>query len=150
MGSLASGTSEKIDDNVEYFKTPGEGMHRNQSLPERRVNSRYRTAVLAAVANDAIVRKAIVEAYGFSIQDVLVTNDRKKLFVLWDCFPHHVERCQRTLEHIAFRVRRSMAANLKAKHTPYLEFKHDRMTASEAAVAAILDRIEREIEDRGD
>lgn len=59
--------------------------------------------------------------------------------------PLPVQACQRALDKNAFRLRGDLARNLKSKHTPYLEFRHDHLPPMQAATAAAIDAAEQEL-----
>ena len=56
-----------------------------------------------------------------------------------------MQACQRALDKNAFRLRGDLARNLKSKHTPYLEFRHDHLPPMQAATAAAIDAAEQEL-----
>ena len=55
------------------------------------------------------------------------------------------QACQRALDKNAFRLRSDLARNMKSKHTPYLEFRHDHLPPLQAATAAAIEAAEQEL-----
>lgn len=62
------------------------------------------------------------------VVQVRASRDRRRCVVLWDCFPEQVAACERRLAGCASLVQALVGERLKARHTPFLEFKHDRLT----------------------
>lgn len=56
-----------------------------------------------------------------------------------------LQACQRALDKNAFRLRSDLARNMKSKHTPYLEFRHDHLPPLQAATAAAIEAAEQEL-----
>lgn len=56
-----------------------------------------------------------------------------------------MQACQRALDKNAFRLRSDLARNMKSKHTPYLEFRHDHLPPLQAATAAAIEAAEQEL-----
>lgn len=115
-----------------------------QSIPQQRFAARVETALLAAVHSDAQLRANLVERHGLAIDRLRVSEDRRTAFVLWSCAAGREEACKRDVERNAFRIRRAIGNNLGAKHTPRIEFRHNRLPENRAGVVAALQNAERE------
>lgn len=112
-----------------YRHAPG---NRHEPVSRLKALGRAERALEAALYSDAIVRRTLVDQCGFSVHQVKYSNDMQTLYVLWDCYPGRVTACDAALRQVVNKIRRKVADNLRAKRTPFIEFRHDRLP--EAAV----------------
>jgi ribosome-binding factor A len=114
------------------------------SIAQRRAAGRLESAIESVMLADAAIREHLVERYGLTIHRIQLAKDRRTVFVLWDAEQGKAKPCEQALEKHAFRLRRDLAKNLKSKHTPFLEFRHNHLPPLQAAVAAAMEQIEAE------
>jgi ribosome-binding factor A len=111
---------------------------------QRRATGRLEAAIEAALLADAVVRAQLVERHGVAIHRVRLARNRRTAHILWDANPGAAAAAEAALQRCAFRLRRHVAKVMRSRHTPYLEFRHDRLPPRQACVAAAIERVERE------
>uniref|UniRef100_A0A383V7W2 Ribosome-binding factor A n=1 Tax=Tetradesmus obliquus TaxID=3088 RepID=A0A383V7W2_TETOB len=114
------------------------------SVAQRRAAGRLETAIESVMLADAAIREHLVERYGLTIHRIELAKDRRTVFILWDAHQGKAKACEQALEKHAFRLRRDLAKNMKSKHTPFLEFRHNHLPPLKAAVAATMEQVEAE------
>lgn len=127
-----------------FYRLPYDAPDPDATVGQRRALGKLEGAVEAVLLGDAIIRERLVQRQGFTVHRIRLTNDRRRASVLWDAHPGREEACAKELQHIAYRLRGCIAKALRSKHTPYLEFKLDRLPPRQAGVADALRKVERE------
>lgn len=114
------------------------------SVAQRRATGRIEAAIESVLLTDGAIREQLVHRYGLNIHRVMVSKDRRTVFILWDANEGKAQECQKALEKNAFRLRGALAKSMQAKSTPYLEFRHNHLPPLKAAAAEAMERIEQE------
>eukprot|EP00877_Chromochloris_zofingiensis_P014416 jgi/Chrzof1/9228/Cz03g40200.t1 len=117
----------------------------DQQVGQLRALGRLESAFETALLSNTVVRERLVERYGFTVHQIRLSKDRRKAYILWDCFPERVAACEKELHSQAYRLKRDIAKNTQSRFTPYLEFRHDHLPANKADVAATIERVERQL-----
>ena len=82
------------------------------------------SALHAAVTNDGVLHDGIVKEAGISFQDVRLSKDGSKAFVLWSSWRDDGDpsvAARALVEHTS-RLKQVVSRALKSRRTPYLEF----------------------------
>eukprot|EP00878_Enallax_costatus_P009947 GHUV01010385.1.p1 GENE.GHUV01010385.1~~GHUV01010385.1.p1 ORF type:complete len:210 (+),score=58.24 GHUV01010385.1:942-1571(+) len=129
---------------AEYYWMPHETAS-PASVAQRRATGRIEAAMESVLLTDGAIREQLVHRHGLNIHRVMVSKDRRSVFVLWDADDGKAQECQKALEKNAFRLRRELAKAMKSKFTPYLEFRHNHLPPLKAAAAEAMEQVAQEL-----
>lgn len=111
---------------------------------QRKLASKVRTALEDALMHDTAFRETLVGVYGFTVQEVRMSPDNMKAFVLWRAYPNCEAAARIELNRRLKVLRAAAAARLQLRHMPRLEMRHDTLTDEQARLEAAMDQIRQE------
>ncbi|GAX76511.1 hypothetical protein CEUSTIGMA_g3957.t1 [Chlamydomonas eustigma] len=131
---------------VDYYRHPQNPSPPSGSIGQRRLQGHIERSITNIINFHAVIKERLVEPYGFVLHKVSLSLNRQTVSILWDCHPATSSRCSEELKRMEPKIRAELASQNLLKKVPNLVFQRDMLKASEATAAALLDRLEVEME----
>lgn len=119
------------------------------TLRQSKFGARLRKALDVVLSSDPAM-VSLSRSTGFGIEEVRMSADLQKAFILWDAFPKRMEAAERGITRNMCRVRAMTSKKLGAKFMPWLDFRRDQLTSEQRNIAELMDEWEAEMAATGE
>eukprot|EP00873_Tetraselmis_striata_P015763 jgi/Tetstr1/436027/TSEL_024906.t1 len=116
---------------------------------QAKFGSRLRQTLEVVISTDSTLAN-LSRNTGFGIEEVRMSPDLQKAFILWDAFPRQMDAAERGLNRNMNRMRAMASKRLGAKFMPWLEFRRNELTGEQVGVAQLLEEWEAEMAETGE
>jgi ribosome-binding factor A len=133
--------TETLNTRGSYYSNAPEGAPIENNF-ERRLTGRYEVALGTALLGDMVIREKLVTSLGFTIHGVRISKDRRRLSILWDCYPGRADQCEVALKAVTPRMSDLVQSNLKCRFRPFIQFTHDSLPHIKQLLAQTYEKLD--------
>lgn len=121
----------------------GRGKSGEGSIRQHRLASEVKSIVSAAL-QQAPCNVTLLQRCGFEIEQVKMSGDLRKAFVLWKALPGMQQTVERELNAQGRRLRSMVFEHLSMPFSPAIEFRQDKVNPEAQAIDDILAKLDEE------
>lgn len=135
-------TGVHLDHEIDLEYTSPTDLVYQESIQIRKFRQRVEDSLVAVLLSDGVLLQELIKSKGFTVCEVRVRPDKRVAYIQWNCLPGLRVETQNEINKHMKRIRIALGDKLRSRFTPYLQFRHDSLTAEQTEVEQVFGELE--------